>query len=196
VDPVRRGSQRHPVAAQRVVGTRRHDRRQLGPLAPDGFGHVPEGLRTLLADPEHAHRRGIERVADRDGVDAGGLAAGEVVQAHLGQVDHQPLAGRLGQHVPGGQPHPRSRLRGPDLDARIEPDHGLEPDAVAVRQVDQRVLRPHPGVDRDAEDGRQPGRLHRAQRIGRARPGGQQQRPRQCGRAQRGRREPARARIT
>ena len=141
MQPVARIPDRQPSAAERIVGAGGDHRRKLGLVREDRRRHPPLRVDALPPDPELADRGGILGVADRDREHLGSVLDAEVVEPHLGDVHHQSGGRDLRQQVPGGQPHHRSRGRDPGIEPRVQTRHGLEAQAMASGDVEQRILR-------------------------------------------------------
>ena len=66
----------------------------------------------------------------------------EVVDTHLGDVDHEPRTRRLGEDGSGGQPDGGPLAREPDVHSRVGELQLRKPHSETPRDVEQRVLVP------------------------------------------------------
>ena len=133
------------VGPERIVGPGRHHRRQVGLLPADRRGRVPGRVHLLLDHLEGPDRRGPALGADahREGHDRPGRA-GELEEAHLGEVHHHPPRRRGPGHDPGGG-EGDDRARGGDEGVlpRVGRLDLVEAQVVLARHLDERVAGQH-----------------------------------------------------
>jgi hypothetical protein len=141
------------MSPERVLGTRRHYRRQrrvpsLDMSPADRLRWIPRRIRGLPCNPGDSEGRFPVAAtdADRVGQHQSRPASGsrrEVIEPHLGDVDHDSLARGIGEHelaryqdlAPGGGE--------PGVHPRIGEADGLEANAVDPGDIDQGFPLPH-----------------------------------------------------
>jgi len=139
----------HGEVTQGVVGTCRDDFRQRIAvclvLFADRFGGIPGRMFLLGDDPRLAERRApvhlanAHRVGDHDGLFTL-LGFRKIVQPVLRQIHHHALVRTGRQDAPAGQQNVGARTGQPHVNAGIGADDLLVSQAVASRNVEQRVL--------------------------------------------------------
>ena len=135
--------------AQRIVRARRHHLRQriaaLGVLLADGLRRIPGGVSDLGDDAGLTERCAPVHLADAHRIGDDHRALGVfrlrvVIQPVLGDVDHDPFPRARRQNAPPGQQDLGALARQPHVDVGVGANDFLVPEAVAPRDIEERVL--------------------------------------------------------